>query len=104
MMDYIGYIGNVDFLLDVVMMNYGYSSYWMFVFDLVILYVLWGWGKFGKGIEYYVDLGEMLVWNVLIDICFGFGMEMKGNLIFVFEVVGFCIGYFGYLYYEFDVV
>ena len=59
--DYTGYIGNVDFLPDVVTMNHGHSSHWTPVPDPAIPHVLRGWGEFGKGIEHHVDLGEMLV-------------------------------------------
>ena len=93
--DYTGYIGNVDFLPDVVTMNHGHSSHWTPVPDPAIPHVLRGWGEFGKGIEHHVDLGEMLVRNVSTDIRSGFGMETKGNSIFVFEVAGLCIGHLG---------
>lgn len=44
----------------------------------------------------------------MMDICcyfgddFGVNMICDGNFIFIFEVVGLCIGYFGYFYYKFD--
>ena len=100
--DYTGYIGNVDFLPDVVTMNHGHSSHWTPVPDPAIPHVLRGWGEFGKGIEHHVDLGEMLVRNVSTDIRSGFGMEPKGNSIFVFEVAGLCIGHLGHLHHEPD--
>lgn len=100
--DYTGYIGNVDFLPDVVTMNHGHSSHWTPFPDPAIPHVLRGWGEFDEGIEHYVDLGEMLVRNVSTDIRSGFGMETKGNSIFVFEVAGLCIGHLGHLHHEPD--
>lgn len=100
--DYTGYIGNVDFLPDVITMNHGHSSHWTPVPDPAIPHVLPGWGAFGEGIEHHLDLGEMLIRNVATDIRSGFGMETKGNSIFVFEVAGLCIGHLGHLHHEPD--
>lgn len=100
--DYTGYVGNVDFLPDVVTMNHGHSSHWTPVPDPAIPHVLRGWGEYGQGIEHHLDLGEMLVRNVSTDIRSGFGVEPKGNSIFVFEVAGLCIGHLGHLHHEPD--
>ncbi|MEQ9258811.1 MAG: MBL fold metallo-hydrolase [Roseovarius sp.] len=101
--DFTGYVGNVDFIPDVVTMNHAHSTHWTANPDPAIPHVLRGWGEeFGQGIEHHLDLGEMLVRNVSTDIrsAFGTGVEPKGNSIFVFEVAGLCVGHLGHLHHE----
>ncbi len=101
--DFSGYIGNVDFIPDVVTMNHAHSTHWTAFPDPAIPHVLRGWGdEFGQGIEHRLDLGEMLVRNVSTDIrsYYGEGVEPKGNSIFVFEVAGLCVGHLGHLHHE----
>jgi len=98
--DYTGYIGPANFYPTVVTMNHGHTSHWTNFVDPSIPHVLPGWGEFGKGIEHYIDLGEMLVRNVSTNIRVGDGFEPNGNSIFVFEVEGLCIGHLGHLHHE----
>lgn len=100
--DYPGFIGVVDFVPDIVTMNHGHTSHWTSNPDPAIRHVLKGWGAFGQGVEHHLDLGEMLIRNVPTDIRSQFGMETKGNSIFVFEVAGLCIGHLGHLHHEPD--
>lgn len=96
--DFAGFIGPTTQLPDVVTMNRAHPSHYTGNPDPAIPYVLPGWGPFGKGIEHYLDLGEMLIRNVQTDIRSGFGgVEERGNSIFVFEVEGLCIGHLGHL-------
>ena len=93
--DFTGFLGNVDFIPDVVTMNHAHSTHWTAHPDPAIPHVLPGWGEeFGAGIDHYVDLGEMVIRNVSTDIrsAWGEGVEPEGNSIFVFEVAGLCIG------------
>ncbi len=99
--DYTGYTGPALFLPTAVTMNHAHSSHWTAFVDPGIPHVLPGWGEFGKGIEHYLDLGEMLIRNVSTDIRSGFGgVEKSGNSIFIFEVEGLCIGHLGHLHHE----
>ncbi|MEM8731511.1 MAG: MBL fold metallo-hydrolase [Pseudomonadota bacterium] len=99
--DYTGFIGTAPLIPDVVTMNHAHSSHWTAAPDPAIPHVLNGWGDFGKGIDHYLDLGELLVRNVSTDIRspFGGGVEERGNSIFVFEVEGLCIGHLGHLHH-----
>ena len=99
--DFTGFIGNVDFLPDVVTMNHAHSTHWTANPDPAIPHVLRGWGAPGEGVEHYLDLGGMVVRNVSTDIrSWDGGVEVKGNSIFVFEVAGLCIGHLGHLHHE----
>ena len=99
--DYTGFVGTADFVPDVVTMNHAHSTHWTPNPDPAIPHVLPGWGEFGVGIEHNLDLGEVLVRNVSTDIRSSFsGVEEKGNSIFVFEMVGLCIGHLGHLHHE----
>lgn len=100
--DYAGFIGNVDFIPDVVTMNHAHSTHWTAFPDPAIPHVLPGWSEtFGEPITHYLDLGEMLIRNVSTDIRSQFaGVEENGNSIFVFEVEGLCIGHLGHLHHE----
>ncbi|WP_422031463.1 MBL fold metallo-hydrolase [Roseovarius sp.] len=101
--DFTGFLGNVDFIPDVVTMNHAHSTHWTAHPDPAIPHVLQGWGEeFGAGIDHYLDLGEMVVRNVSTDIrsAWGEGVEPEGNSIFVFEVAGLCIGHLGHLHHE----
>ena len=99
--DFTGFLGNVDFIPDVVTMNHAHSTHWTAHPDPAIPHVLPGWGEeFGAGIDHYVDLGEMVIRNVSTDIrsAWGEGVEPEGNSIFVFEIQGLCIGHLGHLH------
>ncbi len=99
--DFTGYVGNVDFIPDVVTMNHAHSTHWTANPDPAIPHVLRGWGeRYGQGIEHHVDLGDMLVRNVSTDIRSGGEVEPKGNSIFVFEAEGLCIAHLGHLHHE----
>lgn len=100
--DFTGFVGNVDFIPDIVTMNHAHSTHWTAFPDPAIPHVLRGWGEeFGQGITHSLDLGEMLVRNVSTDIRSAFsGYEPKGNSIFVFEVAGLCVGHLGHLHHE----
>ena len=101
--DFTGYVGNVDFIPDIVTMNHAHSTHWTANPDPAIPHVLPGWGEpFGSGITHRLDLGEILIRNVSTDIrsYFGGGSEPKGNSIFVFEVAGLCVGHLGHLHHE----
>ena len=99
--DFTGYIGNVDFLPDIVTMNHAHGTHWTPYPDPAIPHVLRGWGE-GRPADHYLDMGTMLVRNVTTDIRgrFGQGVEADGNSIFVFEVAGLCIGHMGHLHHE----
>ncbi|WP_135506279.1 MBL fold metallo-hydrolase [Roseovarius aestuariivivens] len=100
--DYTGFIGNVDFIPDVVTMNHAHDTHWTPYPDPGIAHVLPGWGEeHGAGIEHHVDLGDVVVRNVSTDIRspYGAGTEPKGNSIFVFEAAGLCIGHLGHLHH-----
>jgi L-ascorbate metabolism protein UlaG (beta-lactamase superfamily) len=100
--DYTGFIGNVDFTPDVVTMNHAHDTHWTPFPDPAIPHALRGWGEFGKGIDHYLTVGDMLIRNVSTDIRSGAGIEKEGNSIFVFEVEGLCIGHLGHLHHEPD--
>ena len=99
--DLTGFIGNVDFIPDVVTMNHAHETHWTASPDPIIPHVLPGWGPVGEGIEHHLDLGAMVVRNVSTDIrSFAGGVEPKGNSIFVFEAEGLCIAHLGHLHHE----
>jgi L-ascorbate metabolism protein UlaG (beta-lactamase superfamily) len=99
--DFTGYIGNVDFLPDIVTMNNSHSTHWTAFPDPAIPHALQGWGEAGTAADHYLDLGEMLVRNVPTDARSGFGqVRPDGNSIFVFETAGLCIGHMGHLHHE----
>jgi len=99
--DFTGFLGNVDFIPDVVTMNHAHATHWTAHPDPAIPHVLPGWGaEHGAGIDHHLDLEEMLVRNVSTDIRSGGGIEPEGNSIFVFEVAGLCIGHLGHLHHE----
>lgn len=101
--DYTGFIGNVDFLPDVVTMNHAHDTHWTAFPDPAIPHVLQGWGEtFGAGIDHNLMVKDMRVRNVSTDIRSGGGIEEQGNSIFVFEVAGLCIGHLGHLHHEPD--
>ncbi|MGB2202952.1 MAG: MBL fold metallo-hydrolase [Pseudooceanicola atlanticus] len=99
--DYPGYLGNVDFIPDVVTMNHAHSSHYTTAPDPAIPHVLRGWSEtFGEAAEHHLDLGEMLIRNVSTDIRSMGGVEENGNSIFIFEVEGLCVGHLGHLHHE----
>lgn len=98
--DFTGFVGNVDFLPDVVTMNHAHDTHFTAYPDPAIPHVLRGWGPYGEGIDHKLDLGEMLIRNVSTDIRSGAGVEREGNSIFIFEVAGLCIGHLGHLHHE----
>jgi len=101
--DFTGFIGNVEFLPDVVTMNHAHSTHWTAHPDPAIPHVLPGWGAtFGEGVEHYLDLDSMVIRNVPTDIrsAMGEGVEPRGNSLFVFQVAGLCIGHLGHLHHE----
>ncbi len=98
--DFTGFVGNVDFIPDVVTMNHAHSTHWTANPDPAIPHVLRGWGDFGEGADHHLDLGGLLVRNVSTDIRSYGGREPKGNSIFVFETAGLCIGHLGHLHHE----
>lgn len=100
--DFTGFVGNVDFIPDVVTMNHAHETHWTAFPDPAIPHVLQGWGEtHGAGIDHYLDLGDMVVRNVSTDIrsSYGAGVEENGNSIFVFETAGLCIGHLGHLHH-----
>lgn len=101
--DYTGFIGNVDFLPDVVTMNHAHDTHWTAFPDPAIPHVLQGWGEtFGAGIDHNLMVKDMRVRNVSTDIRSHGGIEVEGNSIFVFEVAGLCIGHLGHLHHDPD--
>lgn len=99
--DFSGYIGNVEFLPDVVTMNHAHGTHWTANPDPAIPHVLRGWGEDGQAASHRLDLGELLVRNVPTDIRGRMGgVEPDGNSIFVFEAAGLCIGHLGHLHHE----
>ena len=100
MTDFTGYVGNVDFLPDVVTMNNAHSTHWTAFPDPAIEHVLEGWAGPDGPAEHYLDLGQMLVRNVTTDVR-GRGLpRVDGNSIFVFEAAGLCIGHLGHIHHE----
>ena len=99
--DYNGWLGETDYVPDVVTMNNSHSSHWTAAPDRGIPNVLEGWRQGDAPAEHYLDLGEMLVRNVTTNVRgFGDGMIVDNNSIFVFEVAGLCIGHLGHLHHE----
>ena len=99
--DFTGFIGNVEFIPDVVTMNHAHSTHWTPNPDPKIAHVLRGWGeRFGEGADHHLDLGGMLIRNVPTDIRSGAGVEPAGNSVFIFEAAGLCIGHLGHLHHE----
>jgi hypothetical protein len=99
--DFTGYIGNVDFLPDVVTMNNAHGTHWTAFPDPAIPHVLRGWAEDGQAASHRLDLGEMLVRNVPTDTRSRGGMaNPDGNSVFVFEAGGMCIGHLGHLHHE----
>ncbi len=99
--DFQGFIGNVDFLPDVVTMNNAHGTHWTAHPDPAIPHVLRGWAEDGQVAAWRLDLGEMLVRNVPTDTRGGVGgVVPDGNSIFVFEAGGMCIGHLGHLHHE----
>jgi L-ascorbate metabolism protein UlaG (beta-lactamase superfamily) len=98
--DFTGFVGNVDFIPDVVTMNNAHSTHWTPFPDPAIPHVLRGWAPDGAAADHHLDLGEMLVRNVPTDIRAGGGARADGNSIFVFEAAGLCIGHLGHLHHE----
>lgn len=99
--DFTGFVGNVDFLPDVVTMNNAHSTHWTANPDPAIPYVLQGWAEGGVPADHHLDLGGMLVRNVPTDVrgSFGDGVREAGNSIFIFEAAGLCIGHLGHLHH-----
>lgn len=99
--DFAGYIGNVDFLPDVVTMNNAHGTHWTASPDPAIPHVLRGWAEEGEAARHRLDLGEMMVRNVSTDTrSRGGAAYPDGNSIFVFEAAGLCIGHLGHLHHE----
>ncbi len=95
--DFAGYLGDTEFVPDAVTMNHAHDTHWTAWPDDRIKHVLRGWQT-----EHRVDLGDMLIRNVLTDIRGRFGGEAEedGNSIFVFEAEGLCVGHLGHLHHE----
>lgn len=101
--DFVGFIGAVGLVPNVVTMNNAHESHWTAFPHPEIKNVFPGWPIRGQPADHYVDLGEMLVRNVTTDIRdrFGGGARIEdGNSIFIFEVAGLCIGHLGHLHHE----
>jgi len=99
--DFTGYLGQTDFLPDVVTMNHAHSSHWTANPDPRIPHVLRGWNPaHNEGADHWLDLGDVLIRNVPTDIRSYGGVEEKGNSIFIFEAAGLCIGHLGHLHHE----
>jgi L-ascorbate metabolism protein UlaG (beta-lactamase superfamily) len=99
--DFTGFVGNVDFLPDVVTMNNAHSTHWTANPDPGIPYVLKGWAENGVPADHHLDLGGMLVRNVPTDVRGAYSDTVReaGNSIFVFEAAGLCIGHLGHLHH-----
>lgn len=101
--DFTGFTGTLPLIPDVVTMNHAHDTHWTPFPDPDIPHVLPGWGEFGEGINHRVDLGEVLIRNVSTDIRSAFfGIEEKGNSIFIFEMAGLCVGHLGHLHHAPD--
>ncbi|MEL6959216.1 MAG: MBL fold metallo-hydrolase [Pseudomonadota bacterium] len=103
--DYAGFVGNVDWLPDVVTMNNAHSTHWTAFPDPDIPQALEGWADEDGARAHYLEMGDMLIRNVHTDTRrggFGDGTNItpNGNSIFVFEVAGLCIGHLGHLHQE----
>jgi len=98
--DFTGFVGNVDFLPDLVTMNNAHSTHWTAFPDPAIPHVLEGWAQEGRAADHHLDLGGMLVRNVPTDVR-GLGASVRedGNSIFIFEAAGLCIGHLGHLHH-----
>ena len=97
--DYAGYAGGVT--PDIVTMNKAHSSHNTPYPDPAIPHVLKGWNPAGGPIRHALTVGDMYVRNVQTDIRGPGGtMEKDGNSIFIFEVVGLCIGHLGHLHHR----
>ncbi len=99
--DFTGFLGNVEFVPDVVTMNNAHSTHWTAFPDPAIRHVLRGWAEEGEAASHRLDLGEMLVRNVPTDTrSRGGAVNPDGNSVFVFEAGGMCIGHLGHLHHE----
>lgn len=98
--DFTGFVGNVDFIPDIVTMNNAHATHWTAFPDPAIPHVLRGWATGGAAADHHLDLGEMLVRNVPTDIRSAGATRADGNSIFVFEAAGLCIGHLGHLHHE----
>jgi L-ascorbate metabolism protein UlaG (beta-lactamase superfamily) len=99
--DFTGFVGNVDWLPDVVTMNNSHSTHWTRFPDPAIPHVLRGWAEGGEAARHRLDLGAMLIRNVPTDTRGrGGGVTPDGNSVFVFEAGGLCIGHLGHLHHE----
>jgi L-ascorbate metabolism protein UlaG (beta-lactamase superfamily) len=97
--DYAGRAG-AGRLPDIVTMNHAHGTHYTNAPDQGIAHVLPGWGEFGKGIDHWLEVDDLLVRNVSTDIYRGGVLiESDGNSIFVFEVAGLCIGHMGHLHH-----
>ena len=98
--DYTGYLGTQDVVPDVVTMNNAHHTHWTATPDPRIPHVLPGWADGGVAPDHHLDLGSMLVRNVMTDTRgpFGEGARKDGNSIFIFEAGGLCIGHLGHLH------
>jgi L-ascorbate metabolism protein UlaG (beta-lactamase superfamily) len=98
--DFTGFLGNVDFLPDVVTMNNAHSTHWTAFPDPAIAHVLRGWGDAGGAADHHLELGDVLIRNVTTDIRgWDDGSVPHGNSIFIFEAAGLCIGHLGHLHH-----
>ncbi len=98
--DFTGFIGNVDFIPDVVTMNNAHSTHWTAAPDPAISHPLKGWTEGGVAADHHLDLGSMLVRNVPTDVRGFEGIAREdGNSIFIFEAAGLCIGHLGHLHH-----
>ena len=99
--DFPGFIGNVDFIPDVVTMNHAHTTHFTRAPDPAIPHVLRGWSEtFGEAVNHSLRLGDVLIRNVSTDIRSMGGVEENGNSIFIFEMEGLCIGHLGHLHHE----
>lgn len=99
--DYNGFIGRAVKIPDVVTMNKGHLSHYTDFSSDQIKHVLRGWDPKGGVAMHELELGEMLIRNVITDIRNAFtGQVPYGYSIFVFEVAGLCIGHLGHLHHE----
>ena len=98
--DFTGFLGNVDFLPDVITMNRAHETHWTAFPDPAIPHVLPGWGEDGAAADHHLEMGDVLIRNVPTDIRDGYGGSVPdGNSIFIFEAAGLCIGHLGHLHH-----